>query len=172
MALFLLCGKVFLARILDVSLGTIRTVVTVKGKSKLAAGIAFVEVFIWFVISMEALTSDQKSLWVAVSYAAGFATGTFVGSTLSKKLIKGVVGVQVITNKVSKEMIEAIRNNGFAVSVINLYTYDDVQQNRKMLFIQVTNRKQQALIKIIKDFDDHAFIVVNETKYVQNGFIK
>ena len=84
MELLLLCIKIFCVRIMDVSLGTMRMIVTVKGKAIIASLIGFVEVFIWFVIVKEALNTDSTSLWVAASYAGGYATGTFVGSMLSK----------------------------------------------------------------------------------------
>ena len=172
MTLFLLCLKVFFARILDVSLGTLRTIVVIKGKSLTASLIAFVEVLIWFLIAREALNSGQSSIWIAISYASGFATGTFIGSNLSRILIKGVVGIQVISDKISEEMIKTIKDHGFAVSIINLESYSKEEQNRKMLFIQLNNQKQKNLINLIKSLDSHAFIVVNDTKYVQNGFIK
>ena len=88
MELLFLCIKIFFARICDVSLGTVRMVVTVKGKSVLAAVLAFLEVFIWFMIAREALNTEITSLWIPLSYAGGFASGTLIGSTLSKKFIK------------------------------------------------------------------------------------
>ena len=47
MELLLLCLKIFFVRILDVSMGTLRTVITVKGKTLYASLVGFVEVFIW-----------------------------------------------------------------------------------------------------------------------------
>ena len=99
MELFLLCLKIFFVRIIDVSLGTIRTIVTVKDRRLIASLIGFIEVFVWFVIVKEALNTDETSLFVAISYALGFSTGTYIGSYLSNKYIKGNFGVQVITSK-------------------------------------------------------------------------
>ena len=170
MELILLCIKIFLVRIVDVSLGTTRTLFVVKGKKKTAALIGFVEVFIWFIIVREALNTDSKSIFVAISYAAGFAIGTYIGSFLSEMFIKGNLTVQVILNQ-NDEVIEAIREKGYAVSVIDIKGKNN-ENNKWMLFIEINKKQNVNLQKLIHKLDKNAFIVINETKYVQNGFIK
>ena len=94
--MFLLCFKIFFARVLDVSLGTFRTLVTVKGNYKDASIIGFFEVLIWFLIVKEAINTDSSSILIGISYAFGFATGTYVGGIISAHFIKGNYTVQVI----------------------------------------------------------------------------
>ena len=172
MEIFILCITIFFARILDVSLGTVRLIVIVRGRTFLGAMIAFVEVLIWFLMAREALNTGLNSIWIPIAFAGGFATGTLIGSTVAKKFIKGVIGVQVITNKLSHEMIDKIKAEGIGVSIIKLENIDGDPHEKDMLYIQVSNYKLKKLKQIIKKIDKHAFIVVNETKYVQNGFIK
>ena len=169
MELFMLCLKIFFVRILDVSMGTFRTIITVKGKSLYASLIGFIEVFIWFIIVREALNTDETSIFVAISYALGYATGTFIGSKLSKKFISGNLSVQVITNK-SNLMAEKLRENGYAVTVIDVEGKDD-SHDKYMLFISINDKKLNKVQKIIKEIDSSAFVVINETKYIENGFI-
>ncbi len=171
MELFFLCLKIFLARILDVSIGTVRTMLMVKGKTLFMAILAFFEVFIWFIIAREALITDVKSFFIPISYSFGYATGTLIGSFISNTFIKGIVGVQVVIEKGNKALLTAIRKHGYAVSVIDLK--DDYNGNkRNMLYFQINNRNLKKLIALIKKYDANAFIVVNDTKAVQNGFIK
>ena len=85
----MLCVKIFFVRILDVSLGTLRTIITVKGKILVASLIGFIEMFVWFSVVNEALNTDEKSIWIAIAYSLGFATGTYIGGILSKKFITG-----------------------------------------------------------------------------------
>lgn len=169
MELLMLCLKIFFVRILDVSMGTFRTIITVKGKSLYASIIGFVEVFIWFVIVKEALNTDETSLFVAVSYALGYATGTFIGSILSKKFISGNVSVQIITSKASI-LSSRLREEGYAVTVIDVQGKDNTQE-KYMLFIEINDKKLSNLQKIVKEVDESSFVVINETKYVQNGFM-
>ena len=97
-ALALLCVKIFFCRILDVSLSTVRTILSVRGKTLQATAIGFFETLVWFLIVREALASDAGGLALAVSYAGGFAAGTFVGGQLANLLIKGDLTLQVITS--------------------------------------------------------------------------
>ena len=168
MTLFILCLKIFFARILDVSLGTVRTIFTVKGKNLYAAMIGFIEICIWFTIVREALNTDETSILIMISYAAGYATGTYIGGKLSNKVIKGTLSVQVITS--DEKLANTIRENGFAVSVMNIKGQEEI--DKYMLYIEVNNKSYEQLKTLIRKNDNKAFIVVNETKFVQNGFIK
>lgn len=169
MELFLLCLKVFFVRIIDVSMGTCRTIVSVKGKRVLASLIGFVEVFVWFVVVKEALNTDETSILIALSYAAGFAIGTYIGGWLSATFIKGNFGVQVITSSKNDAMIDCLRSNGYAVSVINVEGQDKTNE-RYMLFLEIDKKRFKSLKKLIKTLDEKAFIVVNETREVENGY--
>ncbi len=171
MTLTFLCIKIFFARILDVSLGTIRTIVMVKGKTWVSGIIAFFEVFIWFYIAREALNTTIDSLWIGISYAGGYASGTIIGTFLSNHLINGIVGVQVISKSITKKEIELIRNHGYGVSVMDLK--DDYEGIKKqMLYIQINNKSLKKLTKLIRSLDESAFIIVNDTKLIQNGYLK
>ena len=167
----LTCLKIFLARIVDVSLGTIRTVLVVKGKNITPAIVAFFEVLIWFIVAREALNTDLNSILIPVFYALGYATGTYIGMLVTNKLVDGLIGVHVITNKNNDKMLKEIRNKGFGVSVINLKkTNDNIKKD--MLIIELNKKKLKDLTHIIRTNDPNAFVIINETKYVQNGLIR
>lgn len=171
MELFFLCLKIFFARILDVSIGTIRTMLMVKGKTIIMVILAFFEVFIWFLVAREALITNVESILIPISYSLGYATGTFIGSYIANNFVKGIVGVQVVVSKDNKPLLSNIRKHGYAVSVVDLK--DDYEGNqRDMLYFQINHRNLKKLISLIKKYDESAFIVINDTKAVQNGFIK
>lgn len=167
MELFILCVKVFFVRIMDVSMGTVRTIVTVKGSKIIATLIGFFEALIWFIVVKEALTTDIKSIWIALSYSAGFAIGTYVGTILSTRFIKGTIGFQVILSNKNDEIVNLLRQKGYAVSVVDVKGY---KEDKYMLFIEINNKLDHELTNLIKKYDDKAFIVANETKYVVNGY--
>jgi len=171
MELLVLCIKIFLVRILDVSLGTLRTMFVVKERRFLASIIGFIEALIWFLIVKEALTVSNPSIYIAIAYAAGFSTGTFVGSSLSKRLILGKIMIQVYSNIEDNSLISAIRQNGYGITVL---TYKGVEGSKdgRLLNISVNKSEQKKLTKLIKKYDPDAFIVINETMYVENGYFK
>lgn len=171
MEILMLCIYIFFVRIFDVSLGTVRTITLIKGKSIIASIIGFIEVLIWFVIVKEALTSDINSIWIAIAYAGGFACGTIVGSFLSDKFIDGTFAVQVILSSADDIVVDSIRKAGYAVSVVDVKGKDS-EIARYMLFIEINKKRMKHLKQYIKRLDNKAFIVVNETKMVQNGYFK
>ena len=167
MNIVILCIEIFFARILDVSVGVLRTIELIKNHTSKAVILAFFEVFIWFLVAREAINTTDFSLLVAIFYSLGYATGTFVGAYISERVIDGVVGVQIVTTKGTDKNINQIKKRGYGVSSITL---DD--KKNKMIFIQINNKQLKNLIKLIKQIDDKAFIFVNDTKYNLNGYIK
>lgn len=171
MALLFLCLKIFFARIIDVTLATLRTVYSVKGKTLLAGLIGFIEATIWFIVVKEALNTDIESPFIVMSYAGGFATGSILGTFVSKKFVNSLIKVEVITTKATQENIEKIRLEGFGVSVLDIL--DETKDiDKKMLIITLNSKHLEELKRILRHIDRNAFVVVNESKIVQNGFIK
>ena len=168
MNILFLCIKIFFVRIIDVSLGTFRTIITVKGKAFYASVIGFIEIFVWFVIAREALNTNIQSIWIAISYSLGFATGTYLGAIISNNFIEGTLSIQIVTSNYN--MVKIIRENGYGVSVINVSGRDE--NDKYMLLISIKNKSLKHLRSLAKSIDKNSFFIVTETKYVHNGYIK
>jgi len=167
MTLFLMCIKIFFARLIDVSLGTFRTINTVKGRDLIAALIGLVEITVWFLVVKEALNTDNNSLWIVISYALGFSVGTYIGGKISKVFIKSNLEVQVILSKKDDEIVNKIRSKGYGVTAIEVKGTKDMKY---MLYIQIRDNSLEKLKNLVRKLDSKAFLVVNETKYVENGY--
>ena len=150
MTIVLLCIKIFFIRILDVSLGTVRMIMTVRKKVLLASLIGFIEVLIWFLVVKEALTTDVTSIWVAVFYSLGFATGTLLGGFISDKFIKGSLSVQVVLQEQDDDIVNTIREAGFAVSVVNVMGRDE-EHMKYMLLMEINKKQFNQLSSLIKN---------------------
>lgn len=162
--------KIFSVRILDVGLGTIRMILLVKERKVIASIVGFFEVAIWFAIVKEALNTTEAGLLITLAYAGGFAAGTFIGSLISNKFISGSFNIQIITNK-NNEVINNLREHGYAVSVLDIRGKDETTP-KYMLIMQINKKDYNKLEKLIKNLDSKAFIVVNETKFVLNGYFE
>ena len=163
--MLLICIKIFLARIVDVSLGTIRTIMTIKRKTLIASLIAFVEVFIWFVIAKEALNIEINTLWIPFSYSLGYASGTFIGSFISNNLVNDDVFLEVITTD-NTMLINKIRELGYKLSIIQLVNgYND--DNNKLLLIQTKRNRLNEIINYIRKNTKQSFMIVNEVKKIR-----
>ena len=170
-AVLLMCVKIFCFRILDVTLSTVRMVLTIKEKSKTAAFVGFVEVFIWYSIVREALTAEGPFLPTAIAYAGGFATGTYIGGKVAKKFIKGHVVVSVVTTGKNHELVAAIREAGYAVTVMNVNS-SEFSDEKFMLLVNVDKGRLRNFQRLVESLDPSAFILVQETKTVINGYVR
>ena len=169
MNLFITCLTIFFARICDVSLGTIRIIFVGKGKSFMAFLIGFVEIAIWFLVAKDALSDTSDSPWIMISYSLGFAVGTYLGTFISEKYVKGTLGVQIVTSDRDDTVIKKVREEGYAVSVVDV---KGKEEGKYMLFMEINKKHYDHVRDLIKKLDSKSFIVVNETKFVQNGYIK
>lgn len=159
-----LCLKIFFARILDVSISTVRTVYVLKGKTIIVASLAFLEVTIWLLVAREALNVEHMTVWIVLAYSGGYTTGTILGTYLSKKFIKGNLGLEVISSKITTDDIQTIKNQGFGVSSMNM------NEDKILLILQINKKRLEECKSLIYSLDKDAFITVNETKFVYNGF--
>ena len=162
--MLLLCLKIFLTRILDVSLGTIRTIMTIKGKHFLAGSIGFFEVFIWFIIVEEALKTNTNIL-VATFYSLGFASGTIIGGYITNYFFKTPISLQIITT--NNKMADFLYNKGYGVSQLKVNGKEGI---KNMLILETTDNHYKKLMSLIRLVDEKAFVVVDEKKYIHNGF--
>ena len=105
------------------------------------------------------------------SYAGGFATGTFIGGKLSDKFISGTLTVQAVLSYKNDDIVTSIRKAGYGVTVLDVNGQLD-ETGKYMLLIEIDKKRIKDLKNLIKSLDDKAFIIVNETKMVQNGYFK
>lgn len=169
MQIIYLCIKIFFVRIIDVSLGTMRMLLTVKDKKLLSSIIGFIEVFIWFIIVKDALNNNSNGIIIGIFYALGFAIGTYLGGVLSKIFTtNNTITIQVIIPEKNNNIIDILRREGYAVSVLSVKGYKNI--NRLLLFIEIKFNSLNKVRRIINSIDDSAFIVVNDSKMVYNGY--
>ena len=90
---------------------------------------------------------------------------------MCNKFIDGNLTIQAILSNNDDNIVNSIRKAGYAVSVIDVKGLDS-EQPKYMLFMEINKKRLTHLKKLIKDLDERAFIVVNETKMVHNGYFK
>jgi len=166
--LLTLCLIIFFVRIFDVCLGTVRMIMVVRGKTLLGAIIGFVEVAIWFIVIKDALTSDHDSLWIAFAFAGGFSIGTYIGGAIAKRIVKGKLNIQIIIEKEKKGLVRVLRDLGYAVSVVDAKGYE--YSDKLLLILGINSNKLEELEAAVKEYDETAFMVVNEVKQIENGY--
>lgn len=158
---------IFFARIIDVSMSTVRTLMVVQGRKIQAAIIGFFEITI-YVIVLGKVVSELNNIGNILSYALGFACGNYVGITIEEKIALGNLTAQVITSGNKKEeLLTELRDKGFGVTVIQGLGKEGT---RDILNITLNRRDLENLKEILKTYDDDAFITVSSTKPISGGY--
>lgn len=159
---------IFLAKIVEVSLQTVRVVLITKGERLIGAIIGFFEVVIWIIIVGNVITDITSDPFKAVAYSLGFAVGNYVGSWLEEKIGIGMSEIQaIVLEKDGLALAEVIRDNGYAVTVV-----DGQGKNfpRNILFMYVRRKRVKAVVELIRNQQANAVITVSEAKPMYGGF--
>ena len=149
---------IFFARIADVALGTIRIIFISKGKKYVAPFLGFIEMIIWIL----AITRIFENLnnWVCyLAFAAGFATGNFIGIVVEEKIALGVELIRIITRKEATNLIEALREKGYGLTYINAIgsqgevgiIYSIIKRSDLKEFVEFMNRHNPNAFYTIED---------------------
>ena len=156
---------VFLARVVDVSLGTLRIIFTSRGRKRLAPLLGFVEVFIWVTVIAE-ITRGAHNLVAYLAYAGGFAAGNYLGMYIEDKLALGLLIVRAIIPGNIKDLTEKLYAKGYGVTSVSAQgSLGPV----KLVYTVLMRRNLSEVAGIIHETNPHAFFTVEELRSAERG---
>jgi uncharacterized protein YebE (UPF0316 family) len=158
---------IFLLRILDVSVGTLRVLYMVRGDRRKAVPLAFFESLIW-VFAISRIMKEVDNAANMVAFAAGFAAGTFVGMTLERWIASGFVLVRVISDVGKEKLAGEVRAAGFGVTLV---TGEGREGEQEILFIVAIRRRAQELLNLVRRVDDGAFVTIDPVQKAMGGYL-
>jgi len=154
-----------LARIIDVSLGTLRIILVARGQKVVAPILGFFEVLIWL-LAIGQVMQNLTNIANYLAYALGFAIGNFIGIFLEEKLAIGKIIVRVVTHRDASELVAFLRNNNFSITMVNA----EGSTGLVHLLFTVIKRSQLPFMDIhIKRFNPKAFYTVEDVRFVSGG---
>jgi len=156
---------VFFARITDVTLGTLRIIFTSRGRRNIAPLLGFVEVFIWVSVISE-ITKGTHNVIAYLAYAAGFATGTFIGILIEDRLAIGNLVIRAVLPKNPTAMVEELRAGGYGVTTVDAH---GAKGPVKLIYTVVSRKHLPDVIKIIHTAYPGAFFTVEELRSLEQG---
>jgi uncharacterized protein YebE (UPF0316 family) len=157
---------VFLARVTDVTLGTMRIIFISRGRKILAPLLGFVEVFIWITVVSQIVGSAKNNFPAYFAYAAGFAVGNYFGMVLEDKLAIGTLVVRAILPKHGNELAGRLREAGYGVTFVDGHG----GSGPVVLIYTIVLRKELGqVVEIIHSTAPKAFFTVEELRSVQQG---
>lgn len=158
---------IFIARVADVSMATVRIIMVVRGRRLLGAIIGFFEVTI-FLTALARVLGDLSDPLNILAYALGFATGNYVGGWVEERLALGFATVEIIPNPaVADGLITRLREAGFGVTVME---GEGREGRRKVLLVGTGRKALPALTGLVCSADPRAFITVLDTRHARGGF--
>ncbi|HDZ40402.1 MAG TPA: DUF2179 domain-containing protein [Bacteroidetes bacterium] len=153
---------IFLARIADVSLGTIRIIFVSKGMKNVAPFIGFFEILIWL-LAISRIFQDLDN-WVAyLAYAGGFAAGNYIGMLLEERLAIGHEMIRVITKSEAGELVSELKDSGFGVTSIKA---TGVEGEVGVLYIIVKRSMVKPVLEIINNYNPRALYTIESIRLV------
>lgn len=156
---------IFLARVVDVTLGTIRIIFTSRGKRNLAPLLGFVEVLIWIVVIGQ-LVRNLESVTSYLGYAAGFAVGNFVGMYIEDHLALGTLIVRVIVPSGGDELMRRLHDAGYGVTGVN---GEGANGPVKLVYTIVKRRHLKDVVRLIHATHPRAFLSVEDVRSTEEG---
>ncbi|MDZ7796246.1 MAG: DUF2179 domain-containing protein [Candidatus Marinimicrobia bacterium] len=151
---------IMLARICDVSIGTIRIIFVSRGERLLASMMGFLEVLIWIVVVSQIITNIGS--WINyLAYAAGFAIGNYLGITLENHMAMGMVAMRVITNKPADKLIENLKQEYHGVTTIAAKgSSGDV----RLLFAVIKRKHIPFFLEMVDKYNPKAYVSVEDVR--------
>lgn len=159
---------IFLARMFDVTLGTLRNVFISKGLRHVVPFLGFFEVLIWL-ISIRQIMQHLDNIMCYVSFAGGFSMGTYVGLKIESRLALGVQVIRIITNQESQALIQGLKDENIGITVIN---GQGAKGPVKIIFT-IANRKDIEIIRqLINRHNPQAFYSIEDVRAANQGVFR
>lgn len=158
---------IFFARVLDMSLSTVRTLMVMQSRKLQAAAIGFFEVGIYITVLGKVVSGLDNPMNLFV-YCAGFATGNYVGIVLENKIALGNLSAQIILKTANNEiLVDTLRKEEFGVTIIE---GQGLEGPREILNVALNRRDLQRLKKVVDSVDPNAYVTVNSIIPIRGGY--
>jgi uncharacterized protein YebE (UPF0316 family) len=159
-------GLIFLLRVSDMTLDTLRVLVVMRGRKGIAWVLGFFQASI-FVLAISSVLSNLDNPLNVIGYAAGFATGNVVGMMIEERLAIGHIHLNIVSSRLGSAIAEHLRQQGYAVTEIPARGKDGMVS---LLHVSVLRKNVDKVRKLVNQIDPDAFITSEDVRPVRRGF--
>jgi uncharacterized protein YebE (UPF0316 family) len=161
---FILPALIFLARVMDVSFGTLRIIFISRGMKYLAPLVGFFEISIWL-IALTQVFKDGSPPSVFIAYALGFAFGNYVGILIEERMAMGIAVIRIITHQNAQPLIDQLKSSGFRTTTVDAKgQYGPVS----IIYSVVKRRQISAALQMVQDHNPKAFYTIEDVRKASN----
>jgi uncharacterized protein YebE (UPF0316 family) len=158
---------IFVARIFDVSISTVRIIMLSRGNRRIAPVLGFFEVIIWL-IAIRQIFQHLDNVMAFIGYGAGFAAGTWIGMLIEEKLALGYLAVRAIVLSDDNRLLKALTEANFGVTT---FVGEGRDGAVRLVFTIIRRRQLPNVIEIINDVSPNAFVSVADVRSAREGII-
>jgi uncharacterized protein YebE (UPF0316 family) len=152
---------IFFARVTDVSIGTVRSILVMKGRRRMAGILGFFEAAIW-VLATSTVFANLDHWLNIVAFAAGFAAGCTLGMYIEEKLALGIQIVRIISRRDSSAVASALRDSGYLVTTVPGMGRDGPVE---VCMIVVARKKTRVVLQLAREIDPSIFVTVEDVRH-------
>jgi uncharacterized protein YebE (UPF0316 family) len=159
-------GVIFLLRVMDMTLDTLRVLMVMRGRKGIAWGLGFFQAAI-FILAITRVLSNLNNPLNVIGYAAGFATGNVVGMWIEERLAIGHIHLSIFSPRRGAALVERLRTDGYAVTELSGRGKDGMVS---LLHCNILRKNVERVNRIVKEVDEEAFITAEEIRPVRRGY--
>lgn len=159
---------IFCARIIDVSIGTVRVVLLARGNRWLAPLLGFFEVIIWLA-AVSKVMQNLTNVVCYIAYGAGFATGNYIGLWLESRLALGFQIVRIISTSSLQLLPTELRNAGYGVTTLK---GRGASGPVHIIFSVIARKKVDEFINLVLSIEPNAFISIEDVRSSHSGYLQ
>lgn len=169
---FMVYFCIFVGKMLEVALCTLRMVLINRGERLIGAVIALIEITLWLIIAGNVLSNYQSDPWKMVAYALAYSIGNYIGSWLEERLAFGLCSLQcvVMDAETADKIGAALRSHGFGLTEMKVIGRDD--NDRYMLMSTLRRKLAPEAIELIQSVAPNAVITVSDVKSLRGGYMR
>ncbi len=158
---------IFAAKVIDVSIGSMRLIFLTRGKKYIAAILGFVESIVYIVALGFVVTRLDNPLNI-IMYGLGFAAGNIVGSVIEERMAVGYMTVQVISVPEAEELVQSLRDSGYGVTC---WEGEGREGPHSVLSCTLARKELPSLMKIVDAWDSKAFVTILDNRTTKGGVV-
>jgi uncharacterized protein YebE (UPF0316 family) len=163
---WLSAGFIFILRVSDMSLDTLRVLFVMRGIKKVAWVLGFIQSAIYLLAIGRVLTQLNNPLNI-IGYAAGFATGNVVGMIIEERIAIGHIMVNIISPSRGSAIVTHLRQNGYAVTELSGRGKDGMVS---LINCSVLRKQVEPVHQLVNEIDPEAFITAEDVRPIRHGF--
>lgn len=157
---------IFLMRVIDVSLGTVRMIMVMRGMRKWAVITGFIEVLIW-VVAISQVINNLNNVINVLAYAGGFAAGTLTGMKVEDRLALGTIVVHIISRQHGHHIAESVRAGGYGATELRAEGHSGPVT---LIDIVAPRKELRQILQLANRVDATAFVAVEDLRQARRGY--